>query len=177
MAAVTLGKFYADDVALRLYAAGEHTANFIVHCVGITEPELQPLKARKNLVSQAGVVGIFMVKERKGHPITEAIKELLDGGIWKKVMDYRNTWVHAQPPLLEGLGIVYARESDAIRPAETTESGAAESFLTAGGDKPGMTVDDLIGQVSEASGRFVSYMRRLFDAFQAELEAQDIINL
>jgi hypothetical protein len=37
-----------------------------------------------------------------------------------------------------------------------------------------MTVDELIGQVGDASCRFVGYMRRLFEVFEAELDANDI---
>ena len=63
--AVFFGKFYADDAALRIYAAGEHLANAIINMLEITKEvsdfkRSKPAK-RKNVVSQQAIVGNYLI--------------------------------------------------------------------------------------------------------------------
>lgn len=55
-AAIFFSKFYADDVALRLYSAGEHLANAIIFMLELTKSDLERYK-KKNRVSLQIVVG------------------------------------------------------------------------------------------------------------------------
>jgi len=137
------GKFYADDAVLRLYATAEHVANFIVALLEIDKPALEPYE-QKN-ASRAHVVGKYMIAEMPTHDITSIIQQLLDEKNWGKAMNYRNFWVHDQPPLIEGVGIVYERKGRWTK----TEHGYALGIGV--GDKPQYTVDSLLEMVSSAS--------------------------
>lgn len=162
--AILLGKFYADDVALRLYAAGEHTANFIANFLDIAEDDLKPHKEKNNLTSRAAIVGTYMGKQMPDHPITAAIKKLRTETNWDETMKYRNKWVHDQPSLMEGMGIIYER-----KPRATKREGYTDVFI-GGGDAPTLKVDDLIEMVSSASQAFVEYMFDLLDILITRLE-------
>jgi hypothetical protein len=156
--AVFLGKFYADDVALRLYAAGEHVANFIIAFLNIAEADLEPYKAK--YTSQQAAVGNYMLKQNPGHGISSALKKLLAEKRWYKTIEYRNIWVHEQPPLIEGQGIVYRRK-DAI--------GSPTRFL-GGGDQPEYTIDSLLDMVTAAAHALVDLLRDLSIILFAQLK-------
>lgn len=158
--AVFLGKFYADDVALRLYAAGEHVANFIIAFLNIKETDLAPY--REKYTSLQATVGNYMFKQNSAHEIASALKGLLAEKRWYKTIQYRNTWVHEQPPIIEGLGIVYKRK-DAVW--------SARRFL-GGGDPPDYSIDSLLDMVTAASHALVNLLRDLSDVLFAELKKQ-----
>ncbi|MFL6230630.1 MAG: hypothetical protein ACJ741_17805 [Pyrinomonadaceae bacterium] len=65
--AAHFGRFYADDTALRLYAASEHLANGIVCMLEIQDQELTPY--RQHRVSQQSIVGHFLIKEKPSHQL------------------------------------------------------------------------------------------------------------
>lgn len=162
--AISLERFYADDVALRLYAAGEHTANFIADFLDIAEDDLKQYKEENNLASRAAIVGTYMVKQMPDHVITAAIKKLRTEKNWDKTMKYRNKWVHDQPPLMEGMGIIYKR-----KPRATKREGYTDVFI-GGRDAPTLNIDDLIEMASSASQAFVEYMIDLLDILITRLE-------
>lgn len=139
-----LGKFYTDDAALRLYSTGEHIANFILNILDINKSDLKRFK-RKN-ISQAHAVGKYLIAREPTHGITLAIKSLLEEDSWDRVIKYRNTWVHEQPPIIEGSGIVYERKERWIK----TQYGYSGIGI-GNGDKPLYTVDCLLEMVVSAS--------------------------
>lgn len=149
-------KFYLDDVALRLYGAAEHTASFIVFFLNIDEGSLRPYQDRH--VSLAVAVGKYMVNMRPDHEITQALSSLLGEENWLKAICYRNTWVHQQPPLLNGLGIVYNREP---RWKKTTQGHYRMGIGL--GDKPEYTIDSLLEMIWFASHAFANLLETLSD--------------
>ena len=56
---------------------------------------------------------------------------------WRKAIQYRNSWVHEKPPIIEGLGIQHNRESR-IKMEEKRRS-----FGFGGLSKPDYTIKEL----------------------------------
>ncbi len=136
LTAVFFSRYYADDVALRLYSAGEHLANAITKMLEIKEDALRPYK--KNRVSHQVILGKFLVHELPDHPITKAVKKLMDSEDWEKTYKYRNDWVHNKPPIIAGMGLVYERR----RRWQLVQGGKVLGI--GGGDSPMYTAEDLI---------------------------------
>lgn len=143
-------RFYSDDVALRLYASAEHLAAAIVAML-----EIDPLRIPKiKKTSRNCAVGGFLASQMSEHPITRAVSELQKCEAWGKTMQYRHRWVHDQPPLLEGTGIVWKRAS--LWEHRVDEAGKESNVLTIGvGSKPEMTVEYLFDLVEGALEKFV----------------------
>jgi hypothetical protein len=108
--AIFFSKFYADDVALRLYSAGEHLANAIVLMLEISQHDLRRSR-KKNRIGLQVILGHYLINEQPNNPVTKAILKLVKAKEWLKTIKYRNDWVHNQPPTVEGLGIVYNRRN------------------------------------------------------------------
>lgn len=160
------GKFYADDSALRLYAAAEHVAEFIKALLRIDRAKLKPYKQKYD--SCASAVGNYMVAEMPNHDITSIIKRLLDEGSWGETTAYRNLWVHEQPPLVEGPGIAYKRQS---RWREGPVSGSY--MMGMGGDtwdEPKRTLDNLLEVVLQAALAFGKTLSELSELLFKKLE-------
>lgn len=162
-----LGKFYTDDAALRLYATAEHIANFILAFLGIEKSVLEPYEEKN--ASRAHVVGKYLISEMPTHAITLAIKDLLSEETWGRVMHYRNIWVHEQPPLIEGVGIVYERKERWTK----TEFGYAGAGIGYG-DKPQYTVDHLLEMVCSASHALMKVLEKLTNILFACLRVMGI---
>jgi len=94
------GKYYADDIALRLHSAAEHAANFIVHFLEISGTDLKQFRKKEN-TTQAARVGNYMTKQMPKHPVTTMLQELMRNPSWNNAISYRNDWVHNQPQLIE----------------------------------------------------------------------------
>ena len=88
-AAISFSQFYADDIALRLYAVGEHLANAIVCMMEIKEQDLEPYR-KKNRISLQVVVGHYLIHEHRHHPVTIAVLKLVKSRDWLKTINYRN---------------------------------------------------------------------------------------
>lgn len=159
-------KFYIDDVALRLYASAEHIRNFVIGFFDIQKPSLKLFGKRGS--SKFDIVSKYLYKEMPSHAMTVAIRELLSNGDWEKVIDYRNTWVHQQPPLIAGLGIVYKRKS------RWTNSNNSHKLGLGGGDKPDITVDELLEGVSSATHSLVNLLAELTNLLYARLNESGI---
>lgn len=146
--AVFFGKFYADDAALRIYAAGEHLANAIVNMLEIKkevhEFKKQKLAKKKNISSKQAIVGNYLIENDPSHEITEAILKLKESDEWRKTRKYRDDWVHGKPPIVKGMGIEYERRNRLI----VTPNSIRVSF--GGGDAPQYSIDDLLGFVKPA---------------------------
>jgi ribosomal protein S13 len=140
--AVFFGKFYADDAALRIYAAGEHLANAIVSMLGIkkevSEYKKLKLAKKKNVLSKQAIVGNYLIDNDPRHEVTKAILKLKDSVEWKKTRKYRDDWVHGKPPIIKGMGIEYERRNRLIVRAGSI------GITVGGGDAPQYSVDDLL---------------------------------
>lgn len=144
-AAAGFCRFYADDTALRLYSAAEHLANGIAYMLNISGRALE--KYREKRSSQQSIVGSFLKREKPDHPITQAVLRLAKAEDWQTTIAYRNKWVHEQPPLVDGLGVVYKRQ-DRWR---TQDSGKSWRLgIGVGGDAPEYSVDELLGFIRPA---------------------------
>lgn len=146
--AIFFGKFFADDAALRLYAAGEHFANSIINMLEI-ESALrlfkQSNKAKKKSTSSAqAIVGLYLKENFPAHEITKAIQMLSNSNEWKEVSKYRNAWVHSKPPIVEGAGLSYQRKNRLKR----SDNWIGISF--GGGDPSEYTIDSLVETIKEA---------------------------
>lgn len=155
-AAIYFGRFYADDAALRLYAAAEHVANFIVGFLDLDQKVLK--RHTKRCRSLNSVVGHYLIAERPDEPITKAVHHLVRDSNWAKTIDYRDTWVHRQPPIVAGLGMAWKRGPRWV----VTERGYMLPFGT-DGDTPSLTVDELTKIVLSANEAFIEMMSRIVD--------------
>lgn len=146
--AVFFSKFYSDDAALRIYAAGEHVANAIINMLEINK-ELNDFKRlgrakRKNVVSQQAIVGTYLVRNEPNHAITKAVLRLKESEEWKKTRKYRDDWVHGKPPIIDGMGIEYERRNRLIVSADSV------GVSIGGGDEPHYSVEELLGFMKPA---------------------------
>jgi hypothetical protein len=145
--AIHFTRFYADDVALRLYAAGEHLANAIIDMLEIKTRSLIPYKKKR--ISRQIIVGKYMEREEPAHAITHAVRKLMQSKEWLATLDYRSKWVHGKPPIIKGLGIQYERR-------KRWEIGENYIGLSGGGgDEPKYSDEDLINMVKPALFIFV----------------------
>jgi len=175
MGAIYFAKFYSDDIALRLYAAAEHLANAIVAMLEINRKEIAQIRKLDKKTSLALAVGVFLLKQMPEHPISKAVSSLRDCKEWNETIDYRNTWVHAQPPLIEGMGIVWRREKLWEDEEDQNSQGLQAQKLTIrNGDKPDRTVDDLIHMTELALGKFVQTTEIVINFYTDLLTANGI---
>lgn len=166
--AIFLGKFYIDDVILRLYSAGEHLAEGISNLLSLEEEKLKQLKGKKT--RQQIVVGNFLKTKMPSNPITQIILRLADSIEWQKTLDYRGKWVHNQPPLIKGFGIAYKRE----KRWQKTKSGKAVELGIGGGDIPNLSVDDLISFTSPSMLLFTEVFTEIVKLYIQLLEKNKI---
>ena len=83
-------------------------------------------------------------------------------------MDYRNRWVHEQPPTVAGMGIVFNRG----KRWDTLPDGKCCLTIKGGGDKPEYSVEDLVEFIKPTTFKFTDtfisvvefYMELLKDA-------------
>ncbi|MBA3053184.1 MAG: hypothetical protein FP827_08915 [Candidatus Omnitrophica bacterium] len=168
IAAAYFTRFYSDDAALRLYSAGEHLANGIIMMLEINDSELKPY--RKKTTSQQSTVGHFLLKEKATHTITKAISTLVNSTEWSKTIEYRNDWVHDQPPLIKELGIVYKRKNR----WEKSKTGKSMVLFGGSGDKPEYSVDDLINFIKPAMFQFSEVLDSVIEFYIKLLEPHGI---
>jgi hypothetical protein len=168
--AVFYGKLYADDVALRLYSAREHIAEFILALLSIDKQGIAPYREKYD--SCASAVGNYMRSKKPDHVITPLLEKLRSDPNWGKTMEYRNLWVHEQPPLVESPGIQYKRQSR-WRPGPTP----GIYMMGMGGDtwdRPDYTLDELLEMVSLAAQAFEGVLASLSEMLFKELEGLGI---
>lgn len=153
------GKFYIDDVAIRLYSAAEHLANAIVHMLGIGKRQLKPY--RNSQTSMAAAVGKYLTAKKPNDSITKAISKLVESQEWNSLTHYRNKWTHDQPPMVAGLGIVYERKN------RWTRVGDSEWYKTGGGggDKPEHSIDELVSSSQKALRAFHETVKTVTEQF------------
>jgi hypothetical protein len=163
IAALYFTRFYADDVALRLYAAGEHLAAAIVDMLEINQ---ENLTRYKKTVSRQAIVGKYLATEKPNHPITVAVLSLAKSPEWEQAIKYRGDWVHNQPPLVKGLGIVYKRGQR----WKLSETGNEYTLGFGGGDPPEVSVDDLLKSFHKALVEFITTSNAIVQFYVELLE-------
>ena len=161
-------KFYLDDAALRLYAAAEHIANFILNFWAIDTRKLEPYRKDKR-ASLASTVGLFLIAEMPSLEITIFTKELAKDPNWQKTLLYRNRWVHEQPPLIEEMGISYKRKSR----WKKTHSGIYALGIGLG-DKADLTLEKLLEMILSAYSKFTVFLEKAADIVFDFLKDKDL---
>jgi hypothetical protein len=166
-AAIFFSRFYADDAALRLYAAGEHLANGIIMMLEIDHRQLKPYKKKR--ISQQSAVGHFLLKQKAHHPITKTVTRLVDSKEWCDTMEYRNRWVHEQPPTVEGLGIIYKRG----RRWRDLPTGKEHVLcIGGGGDAPEYSIHTLVRFTQCAMFQFSDTLTSVIECYVGLLESR-----
>jgi hypothetical protein len=130
--AVFYERYYLDDVAFRLYGAGEDIAEAIICMLELSDEAVK--RYREGVTSKQATLGRYLVAELPEHVLTGHIRRLAKSEAWKKTRDYRDECVHEQPPLVEGQGIVYHRGTR----WKKSESGLISVSIGAG-DQPRLT--------------------------------------
>jgi hypothetical protein len=169
--AIFMECYYLDDAALRLYSAGEHLANAIAFMLEIRDEDLRSYKKRR--VSQQSVVGTYLSKKRPEEKVTKALVSLADSQEWNATTEYRNAWVHQQPPTVEGLGIQYRRK---VR-WERCEDGKGWKHPIGGGDPTQYTIDEIKGFIFPATQQLLDASWVCLEHYYAVLEALGVSRL
>lgn len=168
LAAIVYERFYYDDAALRFYAAGEYLAEAIRFMLEIDDAALAPYE--KDRTSRQSILGHYLVAEAPAHAVTLAVKRLVGSAPWTAAMDYRNRWVHDQPPLIRGLGINCRRERRWKRAGE----GQPWRLGLGGGDAPELTSTEIGRFVTKAFTDFIEAAQACLEAYLEILKARGI---
>lgn len=155
--AIFVGRFFADDVALRVYSTAEHVAAFLQAYLGISEDDLKPYSEGRT--SRASMVGRYLVHEMPDHRVTHAVKRFIDTEECRFALDHRNKWVHEDRPRIAGLGMVWNRKPRWRK----TEKARTLSFGM--GDQPSITLDDLISKMEAALEALAQLLDETFAVF------------
>lgn len=167
LAAVFFSRFYIDDAALRLYSAAEHLAKAAVYILDIDDNKIKANRGGSRFVT----IRKILLEEKPEHPITRAIDALYKSKEWKSTVKYRDSWVHQQPPIIKGLGVVYERE----RRWKRSETGKSYTLgVGSGGDKAQYSIDDLLGFICPAVSQFIDKLTIVVDFYIAELSKRGI---
>lgn len=173
-------RFFCDDAALRLYAVGEYLAEAIIILLNINKKHLE----RQKNASLQNRVGEYLRTKFPNHVFTRYVGDLLESDGWRQTRDYRDRWVHGQPPLIEGLGRQFKRQTRWVR---LTDSEIAEwqaiypdfgtgakirMSLTSLGDKSELTIDDLLGDVRGALFAVSALTEKLVSYFFEMVKSQ-----
>ncbi len=139
LTAVFMSRFYADDAALRIYSAGEHMAKFLLDYFNISDAEFKEFAEIKKIKRKPRLEKIACLLQEKfsDSSITKPISNLVHEVSWTETVQYRNDWVHNQPWLIEGMGIVYERKT-------RWKDSPKKHILIGEGDKPRYTIEKLL---------------------------------
>jgi len=161
LAAVFYSRFYADDTALRLYSAAEHLAKAVVYIFNIPDSEI----TSKRTGSRFTTVRKILTQEEPTHIITIAIDQLYNSKDWQETINYRDAWVHQQPPLVKGLGMGFERKKRWI------QSGTNKSYKlgVGSGDEAKYSIDDLLKFILPALNQFADTLTRVTEFYISEL--------
>jgi len=159
-AAVMTEKFFLDDAALRIYAAGEHLAEAIRCMFGVSKDALK--KYRNRCTSNQCAIGKFMKAENPNSRVTQALVTLIGSDDWKKTRKHRDMWVHEQPPTVVGMGIVYNR----IRRWKEQPNQVGHVLYLSAGDQPELTIEKLAEFISGSFHALLSVTTACFDRYE-----------
>ncbi len=179
--AAFFGRFYADDAALRLYSAGEqYLVDAIKKMLEIKRTQLAPCKKRiekqhktagegQRKITRLEIIGDFLSAQETVYPFTEAITSLKDLEEWKTTVDYRNRWVHEQPPTVAGMGIVHRRGK---RWKQLPNGG--NTLGLGGGDEPEYSTEGLVGFIKPAMFQFKDTLTSVVRFYIEILQSQGV---
>ena len=123
-------------------------------------------------MSLQSTVADFMRKQMQSHLLTKRVIALGTSKEWQKAMDYRNNWVHDQPPTVAGLGHVFERKKRWTRVEQNVS--VLYTLGVGGGDPPKYTIDQIIAFVEPALNGFADTFIAVVDFYQALLEKNGI---
>ena len=166
--AVFFERYYLDDAALRLYAAGEQLAAAVVLMKRISGDDLAPY--RKKHSSDQAVLGAYLEKKKDRDPLAATLLALAESDDWKFAASYRNRWVHEQPPTMAGRGLIYRR-----RPRWKVSADGKKKFLSVRtGDQPEYNVPTVAKHILGAHKKFIAAVQMAFDSYLQVLEASGV---
>jgi hypothetical protein len=90
-----------------------------------------------------------------------AINQLYESNEWKQTIDYRNEWVHQQPPLIKGLGISFRRKSRWV----ISEANKSYKLGIGTGDEAEYSIDDLHGFILPAIIEFINVLTQVSEFY------------
>lgn len=169
LVAIFFEKYYLDDAAFRLYAAAEDLANAIIFMLDVKDNQLAPYR-KSNRVSQQGIVAAYLVKEHANQPLTEVLVDFGRSEEWIFTMNYRNRWVHEQPPTVAGLGIQYRRR----QPWQSSKDGKQRFLAIGSGDEAELDVTALRRPILVAYQHLVGIVRTALQEYFQILEKNGI---
>lgn len=150
---IHFARFFADDAALRLYSAGVHLAEGLKIIFEISKKELSKSANRSRTNHRLVAIADYLKIQRPNIKITKLIQDLIASKEWNATIDYRNKWVHNQPPLISGVGISYERRNRWI----VSDDAIAVTF--GGGDEPKHSIEELLGFVQRSTLQFSAVVR------------------
>jgi len=151
--ATWLERFFLDDAALRIYAAWQHLILALRRMEGISKQDLKRYRPTRGVPRSS--VSLYLEHERPQLGVSTRVSIFECSPSWSFVVNYRNTWVHEQPPTIEGLGMVFHRE----RRWKPLPDGSGMRLAIGGGDKPKHTIDDLHKNFDQAARGFIDALR------------------
>lgn len=168
MEAVFFARFFADDCALRLYAAGEQLADAVVAFLEIGASDLTPY--RKKFTSRQATVGAYLAEARPRDGVTNILQRLRGSTGWEQMRHYRDKWVHDQPPIIAGLGLGYGRGN--------RWSWNQEGWVLALGETEGprYTIEELLRFVHDGLVAFAATLSAVLDEYEALLASRGVTN-
>jgi len=156
---IHFARFFADDAALRLYSAGVHLAAGLTKMFELSKNDFAKRGTRKRINHRLVAVADYLEREMPNTKITKSMQDLIASKEWNATIDYRNQWVHNQPPLINGVGIVYERRNRWI----VSDDGIAVTF--GGGDKPHHSIEELLGSVQRSTLLFSELVREVVSSY------------
>jgi hypothetical protein len=162
--------FFAGDATFRLYSAGEHLANAIVCMMEISDSDLSTFKSKHS--STQAAVGQYLLKQKPGLPVSQAIASLAKSSAWVKAREYRNDLVHEQPPSVHGLGIFYKRSKRWGLPPD----GKTSQLSIGGGDKPEFDTLQVIELMTTALELMIDAMKACLAFYEDRLRQAGFIS-
>ncbi len=161
------GRFYADDAILRLYAAAEHVANFVVTFLSIPQKDFAKHRKEDKQTAMAVSVGQYLIKQKPTHPVTSIINNLKSNE-WEFVWKYRNSWVHNKPPTLDSPGVDYKRVNRWRQIGNIYSLGIGTNYV------PEYALDNLLNSTLQATWDFSKALTSLTDLYFQEIESLGI---
>ncbi len=178
--AITSSKFYLDYVTLLLYATAEDVSFFLLYFLELEkalttfleEPKTKQKLTKKRISSNAGKIGFFLAHHMRDHSLTRVILQLHNNPNWKTTIDYRNTWVHDKPPIIEGLGIEFSRHKHVA----VGDDGKRMLFV-GGGTDPQFTIEQLLATILSAAQALADALSQItVIVIQAREELGEVFN-
>ena len=162
IAATWSERYYADDVAVRLYPAGEHLSSAIVFMLELDDDALDPY--RNGTSSLQARIGRYVAEGPAPASIRDAIKVLHESSAWRSAIQYRNSWTHDKPPTVADLGLVYERKK------RWTTTDHVHVLGVGGGDTPALTALELRETVEQALRDYLVALGGVVDCYREVVE-------